>query len=130
MRVRPGGNVPVDGVVTDGNSAVDESMVTGESKPVEKTAGERLIGATVNGTGSLLMRAEKVGTDTLLAQIVHMVSEAQRSRAHPEAGGHRGGLLRAGGRADRGGDPRRVGTVGAGTAAGACRHQCLPGRGP
>ena len=81
LRVRPGEKVPVDGVVTQGSSAVDESMVTGEPMPVEKSAGERLIGATVNGTGSLLMRAEKVGTDTLLAQIVRMVSEAQRSRA-------------------------------------------------
>ena len=81
LRVRPGEKIPVDGVVTDGNSAVDESMVTGEPLPVEKTAGETLIGATVNGTGSLLMRAEKVGNDTLLAQIVRMVSEAQRSRA-------------------------------------------------
>ncbi len=81
LRIRPGEKVPVDGVVTDGNSTVDESMVTGESIPVEKTADEPLIGATVNGTGSLLMRAEKVGSDTLLAQIVHMVSEAQRSRA-------------------------------------------------
>jgi Cu+-exporting ATPase len=81
LRVRPGEKVPVDGVVTQGSSAVDESMVTGEPIPVEKSAGERLIGATVNGTGSLLMRAEKVGTDTLLAQIVRMVSEAQRSRA-------------------------------------------------
>jgi len=71
----------VDGVVLEGSSALDESMVTGESIPVEKTAGARLIGATVNGTGSLLMRAERVGADTLLAQIVHMVSEAQRSRA-------------------------------------------------
>ncbi|MGB5338106.1 MAG: heavy metal translocating P-type ATPase [Gammaproteobacteria bacterium] len=81
LRVRPGEKVPVDGVVTDGNSAVDESMVTGEPIPVEKTRGEKLIGATVNGTGSLQMRAEKVGADTLLAQIVRMVSEAQRSRA-------------------------------------------------
>jgi Cu+-exporting ATPase len=81
LRVRPGEKVPVDGVVTDGNSAVDESMVTGEPIPAGKTTGERLIGATVNGTGSLLMRAEKVGTDTLLARIVRMVSEAQRSRA-------------------------------------------------
>jgi Cu+-exporting ATPase len=81
LRVRPGEKVPVDGVVLEGASALDESMVTGESIPVEKTAGARLIGATVNGTGSLLMRAERVGTDTLLAQIVHMVSEAQRSRA-------------------------------------------------
>src|SRR5574340_108140 len=81
LRVRPGEKVPVDGVVLEGMSALDESMVTGESIPVEKTAGARLIGATVNGTGSLLMRAERVGSDTLLAQIVHMVSEAQRSRA-------------------------------------------------
>ena len=81
LRVRPGEKVPVDGVVLEGVSSLDESMVTGESIPVEKTAGAKLIGATVNGTGSLLMRAEKVGADTLLAQIVHMVSEAQRSRA-------------------------------------------------
>ncbi len=81
LRVRPGEKIPVDGVVTDGNSSVDESMVTGEPIPVEKSLGEKLIGATVNGTGSLLMRAEKVGTDTLLSQIVRMVGEAQRSRA-------------------------------------------------
>jgi Cu+-exporting ATPase len=81
LRIRPGEKVPVDGVVTDGNSAVDESMVTGEPIPVEKISGEKLIGATLNGTGSLLMRAEKVGSDTLLSQIVRMVSEAQRSRA-------------------------------------------------
>ena len=81
LRIRPGEKVPVDGVVTDGKSAVDESMVTGEPIPVEKITGASLIGATVNGTGSLLMRAEKVGSDTLLAQIVRMVSEAQRSRA-------------------------------------------------
>ena len=81
LRVRPGEKVPVDGVVLEGTSSLDESMVTGESIPVEKTAGARLIGATVNGTGSLLMRTERVGADTLLAQIVQMVSEAQRSRA-------------------------------------------------
>jgi len=81
LRVRPGEKIPVDGVVTEGSSSVDESMVTGESIPVEKSAGEKLIGATVNATGSLLMRAEKVGSDTLLAHIVHMVGEAQRSRA-------------------------------------------------
>ena len=81
LRVRPGEKVPVDGVVLEGTSSLDESMVTGESIPVEKTAGARLIGATVNGTGSLLMRTEHVGADTLLAQIVQMVSEAQRSRA-------------------------------------------------
>ena len=81
LRVRPGEKVPVDGVVLEGVSALDESMVTGESIPVEKSKDARLIGATVNSTGSLLMRAERVGADTLLAQIVHMVSEAQRSRA-------------------------------------------------
>lgn len=81
LRVRPGEKVSVDGIVLEGNSSVDESMVTGEAIPVEKTAGERLIGATINATGSLLMRAEKVGTDTLLSQIVKMVAEAQRSRA-------------------------------------------------
>ena len=81
LRIRPGEKVPVDGVVIEGSSAVDESMVTGEPIPAEKHAGDRVIGATVNGTGSLLMRAERVGAETLLAQIVHMVSEAQRSRA-------------------------------------------------
>jgi len=81
LRVRPGEKVPVDGTASDGQSNVDESMVTGEPIPVAKSAGDKLIGATVNGTGSLLMRAEKVGADTLLAQIVHMVAEAQRSRA-------------------------------------------------
>lgn len=81
LRIRPGEKVPVDGAVIDGESNVDESMVTGEPIPVAKSAGEKLIGATVNGTGGLLMRAEKVGSDTLLAQIVKMVAEAQRSRA-------------------------------------------------
>jgi len=81
LRVRPGEKIPVDGTTLKGESNVDESMVTGEPLPVAKMAGERLIGATVNGTGSLLMRAEKVGADTLLSQIVNMVAEAQRSRA-------------------------------------------------
>jgi len=81
LRVRPGEKVPVDGTVVEGESNVDESMVTGEPIPVAKLAGEKLIGATVNGTGTFLMRAEKVGSDTLLAQIVNMVAEAQRSRA-------------------------------------------------
>jgi Cu+-exporting ATPase len=81
LRVRPGEKVPVDGTVIDGASNVDESMVTGEPMPVAKANGAKLIGATINGTGSLLMRAEKVGSDTLLAQIVRMVAEAQRSRA-------------------------------------------------
>jgi Cu+-exporting ATPase len=81
LRVRPGEKVPVDGVVLEGTSHVDESMVTGEPTPVGKQRGDKLIGATINGTGSLVLRAEKVGADTLLARIVAMVSEAQRSRA-------------------------------------------------
>ncbi len=81
LRVRPGEKVPIDGVVTEGTSSVDESMVTGESIPVEKNVGDRLIGATLNGTGSMVMRTERVGAGTLLAQIVRMVGEAQRSRA-------------------------------------------------
>jgi Cu+-exporting ATPase len=81
LRVRPGEKVPVDGVVVEGGGSVDESMVTGEPIPVEKAAGDRVTGATVNGTGSLVMRADRVGAETLLAQIVRMVSDAQRSRA-------------------------------------------------
>lgn len=81
LRVRPGEKIPVDGSVTEGSSNVDESMITGESIPVSKQMGDNVIGATVNGTGSLLVVAEKVGADTLLSQIVKMVSEAQRSRA-------------------------------------------------
>lgn len=81
LRVRPGEKVPVDGIVTDGESAVDESLMTGEPIPVEKSAGARVIGGTVNGTGTFVMRAERVGSETLLAQIVQMVSAAQRSRA-------------------------------------------------
>jgi P-type Cu+ transporter len=81
LRVRPGEKVPVDGVVLEGKSAVEESMVTGESFPVEKSPGSHVIGATVNGTGSFVMKAELVGSETLLAQIVRMVSQAQRSRA-------------------------------------------------
>jgi len=81
LRVRPGEKVPVDGEVIEGSSSVDESMVTGESIPVEKTSGASVTGGTLNGTGGFLMRAERVGRDTLLAQIVRMVAEAQRSRA-------------------------------------------------
>ena len=81
LRVRPGEKIPVDGVVLEGRSSVDESMITGEPIPVEKQKGDRVTGATVNGTGSLIMRAERVGSETLLAQIVRMVAEAQRSRA-------------------------------------------------
>ena len=81
LRIRPGEKVPVDGVVVEGRSSVDESMISGEPIPVEKVAGDQVTGATVNGTGSLLMRAERVGRDTMLSQIVRMVADAQRSRA-------------------------------------------------
>jgi Cu+-exporting ATPase len=81
LRVRPGEKIPVDGVVLDGRSHVDESMVTGEPIPVQKEAGDRVVGATINGTGALVMRAEKVGAEMLLSRIVAMVAEAQRSRA-------------------------------------------------
>jgi len=81
LRVRPGEKIPVDGVVLEGGSSVDESMLTGESVPVEKTEGDPVIGATLNGSGSFIMRAERVGSETLLAQIVRMVGQAQRSRA-------------------------------------------------
>ena len=81
LRVRPGDKIPLDGTVLEGRSAVDESLVTGESMPVTKEAGDKVIGGTINGTGALVMRAEKVGRDTMLAQIVQMVANAQRSRA-------------------------------------------------
>jgi len=81
LRCRPGESVAIDGIVLEGSSAVDESMITGEPLPVRKTAGDRVVGGTVNGSGTLLVRAEKIGRDTLLARIVQMVSEAQRSRA-------------------------------------------------
>jgi Cu+-exporting ATPase len=81
VRVRPGEKIPIDGTIIDGASSVDESMLTGESIPVEKAAGDKVIGATVNQTGSFVVRVEKTGSETVLAQIVHMVAEAQRSRA-------------------------------------------------
>jgi len=81
LRVRPGEKVPVDGVLVEGSSSIDESMISGESIPVEKTVGGNVIGATINGTGSFVMRAERVGDETLLARIVQLVSRAQRSRA-------------------------------------------------
>ncbi|WP_082769887.1 copper-translocating P-type ATPase, partial [Phenylobacterium sp. CCH9-H3] len=81
LRVRPGEKAPVDGEVVDGRASIDESMVTGESMPVTKEAGDKVVGGSINRTGSFVMRAEKVGADTLLSQIVHMVAQAQRSRA-------------------------------------------------
>src|SRR5438128_1500305 len=81
LRVRPGEKVPVDGTIMEGQSSVDESMISGEPIPVEKTPGDRVIGGTINGNGTFLMRAERVGRETLLAQIVALVSQAQRSRA-------------------------------------------------
>ncbi|MEY2603153.1 MAG: P-type Cu+ transporter [Verrucomicrobiota bacterium] len=81
VRVRPGEKIPIDGVITEGSSSLDESMITGEPMPVEKAAGDKVIGATVNQTGSFVMRAVRVGSETVLSQIVHMVAEAQRSRA-------------------------------------------------
>src|SRR5690606_31940882 len=85
LRVRPGEGVPVDGVVVSGHSSVDESMVTGEPLPVAKTEGDTVTGGTLNGSGGLVMRAEKVGADTMLARIVGLVAQAQRSRARIEA---------------------------------------------
>jgi len=81
LRVRPGEKIPVDGVVLEGKSSIDESMITGEPIPVEKNPGDRVTGATLNANGSLIMQADRVGADTLLSQIVRMVSDAQRSRA-------------------------------------------------
>ena len=85
LRIRPGEKVPVDGVVVEGRSSIDESMISGEPVPVEKLEGDRVTGATVNGTGSLVMRADRVGRDTVLSQIVRMVADAQRSRAPIQA---------------------------------------------
>ncbi len=101
LRVRPGEKVPVDGKVIEGASSVDESMISGEPIPVEKQKGDRVTGGTVNGTGSLVMQAERVGSDTLLAQIVRMVSEAQRSRADSAVGRRGIGLVCASGHCDR-----------------------------
>src|SRR6185369_13578421 len=81
LRVRPGEKIPVDGELIEGRAAIDESMVTGESMPVTKAAGDKVVGGSINKTGAFVMRAEKVGADTLLAQIVQMVAQAQRSRA-------------------------------------------------
>ncbi len=110
LRVRPGEKVPVDGVVLEGQSHVDESMVTGEPIPVQKQAGDRVIGATINGTGGLVMRAEKVGAETLLSRIVAMVGRgAAKPCPDSEARRRRGRLLRADRHPERGGDVRRSG---------------------
>jgi Cu+-exporting ATPase len=81
IRVRPGERIPADGIILEGKSSIDESMITGESMPVEKSAGTKVIGGTVNGSGSFVFRAERVGAETTLSQIVRMVADAQRSRA-------------------------------------------------
>jgi len=81
LRVRPGEKIPVDGILIDGKSSIDESMITGEPMPIEKTKGDNIVGATVNGTGSFIMQAEKIGSETLLSRIIHMVADAQRSKA-------------------------------------------------
>jgi Cu+-exporting ATPase len=100
LRVRPGEKIPIDGVVIEGSSSVDESMVSGEPIPVEKTVDAKVTGGTINGTGSFVMKTERVGADTLLAQIVKMVSEAQRTRAPIQRLADISGfLLRAGGAA-------------------------------
>src|SRR5260370_41444633 len=85
LRVRPGEKIPVDGIVLDGKTSVDESMITGEPIPVGKSAGDKVTGGTLNTTGSFLMKAERVGSDTMLGRIVQMVADAQRSRAPIQA---------------------------------------------
>ena len=109
VRVRPGEKVPVDGVVAEGRSALDESMLTGESLPVEKGPGDAVIGATLNKTGSFVFRATKVGRDTTLAQIVRLVEEAQGSKAPMQRLADTDlRLLRAGRAGPRGADLRRL----------------------
>jgi Cu+-exporting ATPase len=132
LRVRPGEAVPVDGAVTEGASAVDESMVTGESMPVEKSSAAKVIGGTINGTGALVITAEKIGADTMLSRIVQMVAEAQRSRAPIQRGCR---LVRSGGH-DFGGSGvcglDDLGTRSRAGSGGGCRrvgaHHCMPVR--
>ncbi len=121
LRIRPGEKVPVDGVVLEGASAVDESMLSGEAMPIEKSSGDKLTGGTLNTSGALVMRAERIGPDTLLAEIVRMVGEAQRSlRSDPAIGRRRGRLVRAGRVRGRGADVRRLVDLGTAAAASAC----------
>ncbi len=118
LRVRPGDRVPVDGMVLEGGSSVDESMVTGESMPVRKQSDDKVIGGTINGQGSFVMRAEKVGRDTMLAQIVRMVSEAPR--ADPAAGGCGLLLVCASGHPDCAAGFRGLVSLGTGAGNGVC----------
>ena len=128
LRVRPGERIPVDGVIENGASSVDESMITGEPIPAEKTAGSRVTGGTVNGTGAFVMTAERVGAATLLARIVKMVSEAQRSRAPIQRLADVGSILvRAGCAGCRGHHFRCVGLVGASAAHGLRASECRCG---
>ena len=125
LRVRPGDRVPVDGIVEEGNSAVDESMITGESMPVEKSAGVKVVGGTVNQTGSFIMRAEKLGSETLLAQIVRMVAEAQRSRAPIQSLADKvSGYFVPGSRTGGGSYIYRLGHLGSRAALCICSGQC------
>ena len=102
VRIRPGEKVPVDGRILEGRSSFDESMLTGEPLPVDKAAGDRVVGATLNQTGSVLVVAERLGADSLLSQIVELVSQAQRSRAPLQRLADRDlGVVRAGGHRDR-----------------------------
>ncbi len=112
LRVRPGEKVPVDGEIVEGRSAVDESMVTGESMPVGKSAGDRVIGGTINQSGAFVMRADKVGRDTVLAQIVQMVAQgAAQPRADPAPRRPGVGLVRAAGHRGRRARLRRLGDL-------------------
>ncbi len=124
LRIRPGEKVPVDGTVIEGKSAVDESMITGEPTPVAKGPGDRVIGGTVNGTGGLVMRAERVGAETMLAQIVRMVSEARGPRPDPAPGRPCFGLLCARCGRSRHRDPCDVGRLRPGAPLGSRFGQC------
>ena len=128
LRVRPGETVPTDGIIIEGTSSINESMLTGEPMPVEKTPGSKAIGGTLNLGGSLILRATAVGRDSLLGQIVRLVSEAQRSRgSDPAAGRYRVGLLRACGTRGGGDNSGDLGHLGTRAAAGPRARQCSRG---